>query len=63
MGVAFGWIIAALGLMLAVFPRPLVIATRGWRVGAPDDKTPGAMNAARVGAAVAMILGLVLALA
>jgi len=61
--VAFGWVLAGLGLVLAFFPRPLVVAARGWRLGAPDQATPGTLRAARAGALVAMVAGLVIALA
>jgi hypothetical protein len=61
--VVFGWLLAALGLILAVFPQPLVAAARGWRLGMPDRAAPGTMHAARVGAVIVMLAGLVVALA
>ena len=59
---AIGWVIAAVGLAFVVFPRPLMVMARGWRLGMPPATEPRGVHAARVGAAMVMIVGLVLAL-
>lgn len=60
---AIGWVIAAIGLALAMFPRPLMAAARGWRLGMPRASERGGVHAARAGAVIVMIAGLVIALA
>jgi hypothetical protein len=59
----FGWVLAGAGLILVVFPQPLVAAARGWRLGMPDRETPGALHIARVGAVITLVAGLIIALA
>jgi hypothetical protein len=61
--VLFGWILAGIGLLFLVYPRPLVVAAKGWRLGMPSASEPGALRAARVGAVTVLVLGVVLALA
>jgi len=60
--VVFGWVLAGLGLLGAVFPRPLVVAAKGWRLGMPSVDEPGSFRTARVGAVVALVAGVVIAL-
>jgi len=61
--VTFGWVLAGLGLLFAISPRPVAIAARGWRGGMPNVTDPRTLRAARLGAVVAMIAGIVIALA
>jgi len=61
--VLFGWVLAGLGLLFVLFPRPLVAAAKGWRLGMPSVAEPGALRTARVGAVTVLVLGIVLALA
>src|SRR5690348_12773438 len=44
---AIGWVIAAIGLALVVFPQPLMVAARGWRLGMPRTSELGGVHAAR----------------
>lgn len=59
----FGWVVAGLGLLFVIFPRPLVAAARGWRIGMRSLSEARALRAARVGAVVALALGVIFALA
>jgi hypothetical protein len=61
--VAVGWVLAGLGLLALAFPGPIMAAARGWRIGMPRADEPGAVRTARIGAMVAVIAGVVIALA
>ena len=61
--VLFGLTLAGLGLVLAVFPRPLVVVATRYRISMPGRVTPNVVRAARIGALVVLTVGIVIALA
>jgi hypothetical protein len=58
-----GLTLAALGLALAVFPRPLVALATRYRISMPGRATADVVRAARVGAVIVAVVGIVVALA
>jgi hypothetical protein len=61
--VIFGLTLAVIGLVLAVFPRPLVLVATRYRISMPGRATPDVVRAARIGAVIVMAAGFVIALA
>jgi len=58
-----GLTLIAIGLALAIFPRPLVALATRYRISMPGRPTPDVVRAARVGAVIVVAAGIVVALA
>ena len=59
--VIIGLILIVVGLVLAAFPKPLVAAAPFWRIGMPGPAS-ASLRAARAGAALLVIVGIVVAI-
>lgn len=58
-----GLLLMLLGLVLVLFPRPLIVLASRYRIWMPDGATPRALRSARIGALGVMAVGLFLLLA
>ncbi|HEX4654509.1 MAG TPA: hypothetical protein VH274_02075 [Mycobacteriales bacterium] len=48
---------------MAIFPRPIVAIAPYWRVGMPERATLQSVHAARIGALLVLVAGIIVVLA
>jgi hypothetical protein len=61
--VVVGFVLVVLGSVVAIFPRHIVAIAPYWRVGMPERATPQSVHAARIGALLVLVAGVIVVLA